>query len=34
MTEIKLYNTKSRKKEAFEPIRAEDVRMYVCGPTV
>ncbi|MCH9823691.1 MAG: cysteine--tRNA ligase, partial [Alphaproteobacteria bacterium] len=25
---------KSRKKEAFEPIRAEDVRMYVCGPTV
>ena len=34
MTEIKLYNTKSRKKEAFEPISAEDVRMYVCGPTV
>ena len=34
MIEIKLYNTKSRKKEAFEPISAEDVRMYVCGPTV
>ena len=34
MTEIKLYNTKTRKKEVFEPIKADDVRMYVCGPTV
>ncbi|MCW1954999.1 MAG: cysteine--tRNA ligase [Roseobacter sp.] len=34
MTDIKLYNTKTRRKEAFEPIRAQDVRMYVCGPTV
>ncbi|MCV2891846.1 cysteine--tRNA ligase [Lentibacter sp. XHP0401] len=33
-TAIKLYNTKTRKKEAFEPIDAENVRMYVCGPTV
>jgi len=31
---IKLYNTKVRKKVDFEPIDAEDVRMYVCGPTV
>ena len=34
MTEIKLYNTKTRKKEVFTPIDAKDVRMYVCGPTV
>lgn len=31
---IKLQNTKTRKKEAFTPIDAENVRMYVCGPTV
>jgi cysteinyl-tRNA synthetase len=34
MTEIKLYNTKSRKKEVFTPLDTNDVRMYVCGPTV
>ncbi|MCP5074385.1 MAG: cysteine--tRNA ligase, partial [Rhodobacteraceae bacterium] len=34
MTEIKLYNTKTRKKEIFSPLDADDVRMYVCGPTV
>ncbi|QYX57409.1 cysteine--tRNA ligase [Roseovarius sp. SCSIO 43702] len=34
MTTIKLYNTKTRKKEVFEPLRRDDVRMYVCGPTV
>ncbi len=34
MTEIKLYNTKTRKKEVFTPLDAKDVRMYVCGPTV
>ena len=34
MTTIKLYNTKTRKKEAFVPLDADDVRMYVCGPTV
>ncbi|OAN94158.1 cysteine--tRNA ligase [Sulfitobacter geojensis] len=33
-TEIKLYNTKTRRKEVFEAIKADDVRMYVCGPTV
>ncbi len=34
MTTIKLYNTRTRKKEVFEPLDAQDVRMYVCGPTV
>ncbi|MBL1434640.1 MAG: cysteine--tRNA ligase [Rhodobacteraceae bacterium] len=31
---IKLYNTKTRRKETFVPIDLENVRMYVCGPTV
>ncbi|WP_107495919.1 cysteine--tRNA ligase [Thalassobius sp. I31.1] len=34
MTEIKLHNTKTRKKEVFTPIDAKNVRMYLCGPTV
>ena len=34
MTEIKLYNAKTRKKEVFTPLEADNVRMYVCGPTV
>ncbi len=34
MTTIKLHNTKTRQKEVFEPIDPNDVRMYVCGPTV
>ena len=34
MVEIKLYNTATRSKERFEPLDAENVRMYVCGPTV
>ncbi|MDJ0827604.1 MAG: cysteine--tRNA ligase [Rhodobacter sp.] len=34
MTEIRLYNTKTRTKERFEPLDPRDVRMYVCGPTV
>ncbi|MGO4854664.1 cysteine--tRNA ligase [Phaeovulum sp. W22_SRMD_FR3] len=34
MTNIRLHNTKSRKKEAFTPIDAQNVRMYLCGPTV
>jgi cysteinyl-tRNA synthetase len=34
MTEIKLHNTRTRKKQVFTPINANDVRLYVCGPTV
>ncbi|MEM7686306.1 MAG: cysteine--tRNA ligase, partial [Pseudomonadota bacterium] len=34
MTEIKLYNTRTRSKEVFHPIDPKNVRMYVCGPTV
>ena len=34
MTEITLYNTAKRQKEPFVPINRQDVRMYVCGPTV
>ncbi len=29
-----LYNTQARAKELFEPLDPENVRMYVCGPTV
>ena len=31
---IKIYNTLSHKKENFETITPNEVRMYVCGPTV
>ena len=31
---ITLYNSKTRRKEAFQPIDPTNVRMYVCGPTV
>jgi cysteinyl-tRNA synthetase len=31
---LMLYNTLTRRKEAFEPIDPGNVRMYVCGPTV
>ena len=34
MTEITLYNTRTRTKEPFRPIDPANVRMYVCGPTV
>jgi cysteinyl-tRNA synthetase len=34
MTEITLYNTRSRRKEPFRPLDPSNVRMYVCGPTV
>jgi cysteinyl-tRNA synthetase len=34
MTEISLYNTRTRTKEPFVPIDPGNVRMYVCGPTV
>ncbi len=31
---LRLYNTLTREKSAFEPIDRNNVRMYVCGPTV
>lgn len=31
---LQLYNTLTRKKEAFQPIDENHIRMYVCGPTV
>ena len=31
---LKIYNTLTRQKEAFEPLKAPFVGMYVCGPTV
>ncbi|MBX4858547.1 cysteine--tRNA ligase [Rhizobium sophorae] len=32
--ELKLYNTLTREKSVFSPIDPDNVRMYVCGPTV
>ena len=32
--QLRLHNTLTRTKEAFEPIDASRVRLYVCGPTV
>lgn len=32
--QLRLYNTATRMKEDFTPIDANNVRMYVCGPTV
>lgn len=34
MKELKIYNTKTRRKEEFKPLVAGHVGMYVCGPTV
>jgi len=31
---LTLYNSLTRRKEAFEPLDPNNVRMYVCGPTV
>jgi len=31
---IVLYNTRTKKKEPFEPLRPKEVSMYVCGVTV
>ncbi|MEE2746580.1 MAG: cysteine--tRNA ligase [Pseudomonadota bacterium] len=32
--QLNLYNTLTRKKALFEPLDKQNVRMYVCGPTV
>ncbi|NDR55005.1 cysteine--tRNA ligase [Aliiruegeria sabulilitoris] len=34
MAEIRLWNTRTRSKETLQPIDPDNVRMYVCGPTV
>ena len=31
---MKIYNSLTRKKEEFKPINENEVKMYVCGPTV
>jgi len=31
---LKLYNTLTRKKEVFKPIKKDYVNIYTCGPTV
>ncbi len=31
---LKLYNSLTRRKELFKPIDPQNVKMYVCGPTV
>ena len=32
--QLKLYNTLTRKKDIFKPIKKGEVGMYVCGPTI
>jgi len=34
MNKLKLYNTLTRQKEEFRPIKAKQVGLYTCGPTV
>ena len=34
MSQLKVHNSLTRKKEAFESITKNRVGMYVCGPTV
>ncbi|MBS1303706.1 cysteine--tRNA ligase [Loktanella sp. SALINAS62] len=34
MTTIRLHNSKTRRKEDFQPLKPDHVGMYLCGPTV
>jgi len=34
MSNIKIYNTLSGKKDVFKPLKAKKVNLFVCGPTV
>ena len=34
MSSLTIYNSLTRKKEVFEPLKPKEVCMYVCGPTV
>jgi len=34
MTDLTLYNSATRRKERFQPLDPDHVRLYVCGPTV
>ncbi|MBK4215651.1 cysteine--tRNA ligase [Paracoccus caeni] len=34
MVAIRLTNTRTRQKEAFQPLDTQNVRLYLCGPTV
>ena len=34
MSEVVLYNTRTRRKEVFEPLEPGHARIYSCGPTV
>jgi cysteinyl-tRNA synthetase len=31
---LRIYNSLTKKKETFEPVKEGEVKMYVCGPTV
>lgn len=31
---LKFYNTKTREKEVFKPLKQDEVKVYFCGPTV
>ena len=31
---FKIFNTMTRKKEVFKPLKKSEVTMYICGPTV